>query len=535
MLEATLGLPILTVAGQLHTSTDDLLNRFLYPLEVPTSWRQILQDTGDLSDAQVPIYVCCGPKSAGKSTFARMLANRLLTSDDEQPFLGVDKIDDNSKTVYWLDADPGQPEFGPSGQLSLVELRQPILGPPFTHQCRFSSPKYRLCRAHNIAATSPKDCAGYMTSCLLDLVKHFTMRSKSASIAPLIVNCSGWITSTGLRMLTKLLVELWDLGPIHVIHMGEAPIVIRNIANQPNNRFGSMIVHQASAQPHAVSSRSSAELRAMQMLSYFHQLDFESGVPEWYEMPLTHQPPWLVSYGTHGPGILGILQAIDPQPPKMLSTVLNGAVVALVRINEYVSRPSPSANQVNGENGEIMDIDAEVEHEGSSHGKDASRFQDEANISGLDISITFPQVLRTVEENLPYIEFDEAMADGLLDPSRSETLGVALVRDIDVANQCLHLLTPVGKQHLLESAPEDSRHPPRIVLVLGSLDNPGWAYQEDLHLAAHRENRRKRGDDAQDFSEGKTLFTLEEIPWVKQIDAREGVNQQEMRRRYRRF
>eukprot|EP00899_Mesostigma_viride_P020554 jgi/Mesvir1/284/Mv13615-RA.1 len=60
----------------------------------------------------------CGPKNAGKSTFARLTINRLLS---------------RFPVVAFLDTDLGQPEFTPPGLVSLHLLDQPVFGPPAMH------------------------------------------------------------------------------------------------------------------------------------------------------------------------------------------------------------------------------------------------------------------------------------------------------------------------------------------------------------------------------------------------------------------
>ena len=62
--------------------------------------------------------VICGGKGVGKSTFLRFLVNRTLPVFRE---------------VLCLDFDPGQPEFNLPGNVSAVLIKQPLLGPNFTH------------------------------------------------------------------------------------------------------------------------------------------------------------------------------------------------------------------------------------------------------------------------------------------------------------------------------------------------------------------------------------------------------------------
>ncbi|KAM3449826.1 hypothetical protein MY3296_006603 [Beauveria thailandica] len=90
----------------------------------------------------------CGPKGAGKSTFSKLLTNRLLTTTNRvstaQPGPGVAVID----------LDPGQPEYAPAGTLSLVHITRPNLGTPFSHP-GFHHAGHRVLRSHALASVSP--------------------------------------------------------------------------------------------------------------------------------------------------------------------------------------------------------------------------------------------------------------------------------------------------------------------------------------------------------------------------------------------
>lgn len=61
----------------------------------------------------------CGGKGVGKSTMLRFLINRYISS-------GVEG-------VLLIDLDPGQAELTVPGCISLSVVREPLLGPNFTH------------------------------------------------------------------------------------------------------------------------------------------------------------------------------------------------------------------------------------------------------------------------------------------------------------------------------------------------------------------------------------------------------------------
>lgn len=70
--------------------------------------------TAEAGSLPTPTYIICGPKKSGKSTLARTLCNTLLQQH---------------AAVALLEADCGQPQFGPAGLVSLTTLRSPLLLP----------------------------------------------------------------------------------------------------------------------------------------------------------------------------------------------------------------------------------------------------------------------------------------------------------------------------------------------------------------------------------------------------------------------
>ena len=63
-----------------------------------------------------------GGKNVGKSSFSRLLLNRLLATMARQE-------DCDEAAVAYLEGDPGQPELGPPGLLSLTVLHDPLVRP----------------------------------------------------------------------------------------------------------------------------------------------------------------------------------------------------------------------------------------------------------------------------------------------------------------------------------------------------------------------------------------------------------------------
>uniref|UniRef100_A0A8C8BG18 Nucleolar protein 9 n=1 Tax=Otus sunia TaxID=257818 RepID=A0A8C8BG18_9STRI len=139
-------------------------------------------------DEGVPMILVCGPKNTGKSTFNRYLINLLLN---------------RLPSVEYMECDIGQTEFTPPGCVSLSNVTEPILGPPFTHQ------------------QTPRKMVYYgQTSCeqdterYLDVVKCVFSSYKKE--VPLVINTMGWVKGEGLLLLIDI-IRL--LSPSHIVQM----------------------------------------------------------------------------------------------------------------------------------------------------------------------------------------------------------------------------------------------------------------------------------------------------------------------------
>lgn len=171
----------------LRTTSDDPLARTLAPLEIDERLKKIRLEP----EGPPPRIMAVGPKSAGKSTFNRILCNMITSRPGKA----------KAKCLY-LDLDPGQPEFGPPGQLALVEVTAPILGPAFTHHASTLSTAYRLIRSHTIAATSFKDDPEHYIACAVDLI------SRAPKDVPVVVNSCGWVSNLGASTILSLATKL---------------------------------------------------------------------------------------------------------------------------------------------------------------------------------------------------------------------------------------------------------------------------------------------------------------------------------------
>ncbi|OHW99606.1 polynucleotide 5 -hydroxyl-kinase grc3 [Colletotrichum incanum] len=432
-------------AAKRHTykiicTTDDAPKRALIQdLRSHPAWNKKLAGlTKARQPDQPPLSVMlCGPKSSGKSTFGRILGNRLLTGAGQQTR--------NRKTplsVVVLDLDPGQPEYTPAGTIALVQVREPNLGPSFTHIAA-GEQHVSVVRCHSIASVSPASDPELYLECALDLYHRYQSTCKGL---PLIINTPGWVLGTGLDLLTEL---ASTIKPTEVIYMSEdgPKETVEGLQVACKGTFTLLPSQQSE-----FTSRTAAHLRSMQALAYFHTVRNPSNKLTWDPTPLSSSPPLTVSYRGKNRGVSGIISYEYQPPADLLAETINGSILCLVEaedIKAFSRLAKESEGFVTAAPGtDAMDVDSGA-----------------MNLDGI--------VSRT-PEGIPYIPNSDAQT---LNPRYSQTLGMVLLRGIDTKNGVLQILTPIPLERI-EAAKAAGNH---LVLIHGKLDSPGWAYTEDLY------------------------------------------------------
>lgn len=402
----------------------------------------------------------CGPKSSGKSTFGRILGNRLLTGAGQQTR--------NRKTplsVVVLDLDPGQPEYTPAGTVALVEVREPNLGPSFTHIAA-GEQHVSIIRCHSIASVSPASDPELYLECALDLYQRYQSKCKGL---PLIINTPGWVLGTGLDLLTEL---VSTIRPTEVIYMSEdgPKDTVEGLQTACKGAFTLLPSQQSE-----FTSRTAAHLRSMQSLAYFHTVRNPSNKLAWNPTPLSSSPPLTVSYRDKNRGVLGIVSYEYQPPADLLAETINGSVLCLVEAEDtkaFSRLTKESEGLLAAAPGpDKMDVDHST-----------------ADLDGI--------VSRT-PEGIPYIPNSDAQT---LDPRYSQTLGMVLLRGIDTENGVLQILTPIPLERI--EAAKAAGH--QLVLVHGKLDSPGWAYTEDLYYQSFSGAEADARDDTVEIMDEDT-------------------------------
>ncbi|XP_071333409.1 polynucleotide 5'-hydroxyl-kinase NOL9 [Trachinotus anak] len=163
-------------------------------LKMSKSYRDALNTVvgacrGDMDGCAV--ILVCGTKNVGKSTFIRTLINTLLN---------------HTTSVDYLEGDLGQTEFTPAGCLSLSTVREPLLGPPFTHQ---RTPEHMIYYGQS---SCESDLDRYLES-----LKSLWRRRPQSRETPVVINTMGWVRGFGFQ----LLVDMIRFFPVsHVVQLG---------------------------------------------------------------------------------------------------------------------------------------------------------------------------------------------------------------------------------------------------------------------------------------------------------------------------
>ncbi|PGG95448.1 hypothetical protein AJ79_10053 [Helicocarpus griseus UAMH5409] len=473
----------------LHSSSDDPLKRHLRPLHLEKKWSTSIQT---LSQRGAAVRVLtCGPKGSGKSTFNKYLLNHLLS-----PPPSDGNLQTGQHGVAFLDLDPGQPELAPMGQIYLAHLRTPILGPQFSHPALDSRTDGHTIRSHYIGASSPKDDPDHYIMATMELMNRYHELLQSYPQCPLIINYPGWIFGLGLEMVISLVTSLGLSDVVYMSDKGPAEVVEPLAAAALEAGVPMTILP---SQPTDFVTRSSAQLRSMQMLSYFHSTQHQNGDRIWSDIPLCRTRPVTVSYSGVSQGIFGIMVTGSHHDPDVLGDLLDGAIVgvvaiesldAIARANEQdASDDTVIANRNGGTfDGSHFDPDGDLQMDPDVTSKEGQSPSTPSSPSQPSPSNRqHSSITRTPRENLPYLFVGNGSCTPL-DPNQSHCLGQAIIRSINPSTQTLDIYTPIPPA-VIRNALEQGNH---LILVRGQADNPNWTISEEYFSARAAQRRHRR-------------------------------------------
>lgn len=477
----------------------------------------------------------CGPKGSGKSTFGRMLVNAMITRP-----ASVSHKRSNTQTdgVAFLDLDPGQPEFSPPGELSLIHLRSCNLGPPFTHPAIAADNGDRLVRAHHYGALSPKNDPEYYIKCARDLFNQYQELLVHFPSCPLVVNSAGWVQGSGLEVLLEI-IKLRRISDIVYTSTRGPREVVESLAEAADKVHIPM--HYLTSQGSEIATRTAADFRVMQTLSYFHLSGSEAGNLRWDSDPISEQIPLVVHWAGDKQALFAVMFLSSELDPETMFIALNGCTVGLVVIEDDQAIPDDSRPGVSDNAYEDYDAHSTVDvgtgdevtqsqretynaprvNSMSGNDSDSESPADAQSVLGSERPSEHTPGIHPIEDHptnhlshpciarntsdIPYISAGASKRfSSPLDPAKSYSLGQAIVRGIDPKNKSFHLLTPIPSATLIDL----HRQKQKIVLVRGRLDMPTWANREGWEKGAALRRRIREQDpeaadrfDAQDARE----------------------------------
>lgn len=260
-----------------------------------------------------PIVLLHGPKSSGKSTMARRLLTALRAS--------------SSRPVAFLDLDPGQPEFGPPGQVALhvFEPEEDLLVGP--RWATMHTPR----RAHWLGTSTGQDDPRTYLDAAKDLAhfhnslslgrqvevqgqgKRRKWKSEFASQAvhniemPLIVNTMGWVKGLGADLEREI---VRFTRPTHLFCLSDGEGEVNQLAPaELGVSKKAVITVPAHGKKQAASA--AADSRTLGLMSYLflsqladttHPLPrWDFSVPLLARQPLVAQLPAALPRGIHLP------------------------------------------------------------------------------------------------------------------------------------------------------------------------------------------------------------------------------------------
>lgn len=409
--------------------------------------------------------------------------------------------------LFWLDIDPGQPEFSAPGQVTLVQVKSPVFGPAYTHSHHDTSSTRNVIRSHSLAATSPRENMQHYLLCIADLLRCYRQQRIDFSDAPLIVNCTGWVSGSGAHLLHDIVQRV---NPTDIVLCGTLDANTTQIIQSQISKDTTM--WSLPSLPRTPAIRSAAEYRQMQTMAYFHAGSSNS------LQPITSIAPWHVRYHGRQPGIAAILSYHDPVEPEMMYTVLEGMTVSIIAVDASEARRLLTYAVVNDND----DMDMSTSHQKTR--------------------ITY------TDEELPFLQPCLYQAMTPLDPAHSECIGHAMIRGINTVEHTLELITPIPASILRSynrtlnndkesdsasdsnSNDQDKIDPTDdqkvLFLVRGKFDSPDWAMFEDMHLAQHmrraQRNLQRRGADGSRRDSAKMQTSEKEHVAIRNVSKNTG-------------
>ena len=487
------------------------IDKPLHAFDTDMEWQALASSILENSSASPPIVLVCGAKGSGKSSLARILCNHFLSRKFGTCGVGL------------LDLDPGQPEYSPSANISLMKLKGFNLGPPFSHPALLDQAGTTL-RAHFLGTCSPKDDIAHYVKSSEDLFSHYEETLRKGG-SPLIINCCGWIQGSGLDMLADL---IRFSRPTDIVYLKtEDAVDATPLLGSICEHVGAKLHHRMSKAPNDHQKRTASNLREMQSCSYFHLAAPEEGALRWTPEPLSLQEVMHLPFAGPGQTFEGFLLLGDATNFDKLAEAISGTVLALVAIED--STMISHANDITQISQATESNQIQRASEPLSPGlRVTARVKSLRN--GVPISDETPTyMLHLSTEGMPYL-LGRGGVNRAPDPMKSCSLGQVLVQRVDMDSKQLAVVTPI-QAHTIQRY---RRMNTPLFLVRGNIGAAVWSYTEEYceMLSAKRIHKHWK-DQAQgqihhndmhsdresdgEFSLGNTV---RKRPWVELSSSR---------------
>lgn len=360
-------------------------------------WKALLTNASTYDSSSPPRILICGRRSSGLSTFARCIVNRLLARQSANSDLA------NRTGVRVVDLDLSTPEFVPPGLISLVQVNEPVFGPPFTHLLPpSSSDAGHVLRTHFLGEIGATDLSDWHLDRAYDLFELETNRRLQQHRAPLVILLPRWLNEVD----DVTAIKLWSkMAPTQVFCLDPNPALPHLTRWQSIAEDRRCNINQVPVQ--VFEKISAVQQHDLQMQSYFHLNASPMIRPFWDQKPILAgmRRHATLSYGGDDASICLIFVMGGHIAFEDTYEALWGSLVALVAVPSTLLTDDVLCAERTRHNLSIQQIQRTDE--------DLPRWQGRPGL----------------EDSFPFA------AEG------SFCLGLALVQDIDVASREIRLIT----------------------------------------------------------------------------------------------
>lgn len=271
-----------------------------------------------------------GGKNSGKSTLLRILLQRFLHGNSDQP---------NTEPIFYLDTDPGQPEYSKPDCISLSKIYPDLaLG---NHLCQAPSQTIAECY---IGSSSPQDFPVRYLSDVDHLIDQF---EEQVHMGTTLLNLPGWIKGFGIRILNHIVAKF---KPTHIVFLESSKrhttsnelIIPQLFSSLQRDQYVPLIYkvdgYFGQSEPTLQNVFNSSQLREFRILCYFHRSLSSQKIQSYNFEPLLKKAPLQVSFGTKsGINAFEFVGGPDKLHSDDIKSALEGTVAGLFTSPSEVS------------------------------------------------------------------------------------------------------------------------------------------------------------------------------------------------------